>query len=241
MEFPYNKNERLFQLQQILLAHPGGLTRADLSRRLNVHRSTITRYITDLSMMLPLWETENGRIGINPDAYLSSLGLNTLSRTHIDLSSLIAQGEGELLEFKVTACWDMYQNAKNSRAIESVIKSIVGFMNSNSGGTLLIGVSNDGNIVGLDNDYKFADTKKQNRDGFELYLRNSVNSNIGSDCIPFYNLFFHRAAGTDVCQVIVAPSSKPVFFRGEFYVRNGNQTRQLTTQEAIDYIKNRWR
>ncbi len=42
------KAERLLQIEALLLAHPEGLSQAELARRLSVNRSTIGRYIPDL-------------------------------------------------------------------------------------------------------------------------------------------------------------------------------------------------
>jgi len=39
------KSQRLLQIEQLLWAHPEGLTRAEIARRLNVNRSTITKYL----------------------------------------------------------------------------------------------------------------------------------------------------------------------------------------------------
>ena len=43
------KFERLEQLKQLLLEHPEGLSRAEIARRLGVHRSTAGEYIDELS------------------------------------------------------------------------------------------------------------------------------------------------------------------------------------------------
>ncbi len=42
------KADRLGEIEQLLLAHPEGLTQAEISRRLGVHRSTVMRYIPSL-------------------------------------------------------------------------------------------------------------------------------------------------------------------------------------------------
>jgi CRISPR-associated endonuclease/helicase Cas3 len=68
------KAERAIQLEHLLLAHPSGLSRAEIARRLGIHRSTVTRYLADLSDVLGLTEDE-GRIGIDRDAYLSQIRL----------------------------------------------------------------------------------------------------------------------------------------------------------------------
>lgn len=71
----HSKAERLLQLEQILLAYPEGLHRAEIARKLGVHRATVGRYIDDLSYRLPIWEENNGLVGIDRDAYLTSVRL----------------------------------------------------------------------------------------------------------------------------------------------------------------------
>ena len=69
MEKIEGKAARLEQTKLILLAHPEGLTRAEIARRLNVHRSTVARYVRALEQMgVPIWE-EGQRIGILRDRY----------------------------------------------------------------------------------------------------------------------------------------------------------------------------
>jgi predicted DNA-binding transcriptional regulator YafY len=48
MERAQNKATRLIQIESLLLAHPEGMTQAEIARRLQVNRSTINRYIPDL-------------------------------------------------------------------------------------------------------------------------------------------------------------------------------------------------
>ena len=69
-----SKAERLLQLEQILLAFPEGLRKAEIARRLGVHRSTVGRYIEELSQRLPIWEDDN-LVGINRDDYLTQVRL----------------------------------------------------------------------------------------------------------------------------------------------------------------------
>jgi CRISPR-associated endonuclease/helicase Cas3 len=68
MERAANKAERLLQMEQLLLAHPEGLHRAEIARRLGVHRSTVGRDIDTLALRVPIWEHDK-RLGINRDDY----------------------------------------------------------------------------------------------------------------------------------------------------------------------------
>lgn len=81
------KSERLMQLEQMLLAHPQGLRRSEIARRLGVHRSTAARYITELGSLLPVTEDDNGLVGINRDSYLSHIRLTIHESLSLYLAS----------------------------------------------------------------------------------------------------------------------------------------------------------
>ena len=158
-----------------------------------------------------------------------------------DLRTLIAQGESANLEFKSSFRWDLRENKVN-RALEGVIlKTLAGYMNGN-GGTLLIGVADDGAIVGLDDDYKTL--KKQDRDGFEQALMTAIATKIGADACRSVQMVFHSLDNKEVCRVMVAPASRPVYVKEgdapKLYVRTGVSTRELNVQEAINYTSARW-
>lgn len=53
------KGERVAQLELLLRSHPEGLRRAEIARRLGVHRSTISRYVDDLSKRIDIYEDNN--------------------------------------------------------------------------------------------------------------------------------------------------------------------------------------
>lgn len=53
------KGERVAQLELLLRSHPEGLRRAEIARRLGVHRSTISRYVEDLSEHIDIYEENN--------------------------------------------------------------------------------------------------------------------------------------------------------------------------------------
>lgn len=158
-----------------------------------------------------------------------------------DLDALIESGESDAMEFKSTLRWDLNEHRTN-RALESVVmKTIAGFFNAR-GGTLLIGVTDDGQIVGLQPDYNTL--KKPDRDGFEQALITAVASRLGGDLCSYLQVVFHGIQDKEVCRVIIDPAPRAVFLEQsgspKLYVRSAATTRELNVKEAMDYQATRW-
>lgn len=158
-----------------------------------------------------------------------------------DLDALIAQGESERLEFKSSLRWDLVEQRIN-RGLETVVmKSLAGFLNGR-GGTLLIGVSDQGEILGLQHDYQSL--KRRDRDGFEQALVGAVAHQLGGDLVPCLQIVFHRRQDREICRVIVDPAPRPVYLEQsgapKLYLRSGVSTRELNVKEALAYQGVRW-
>ena len=158
------------------------------------------------------------------------------------LPDLIAQGESATLEFKSTLRWDVRTQQVN-RALQKVIaKTVAGFMNT-EGGILLIGVSDDKDIHGIESDIASLDRK--DRDGFEQTLTQTLKNYLGAEFAPFYHFSYETIDVKTVCSVAVDHSPKPVFLQDtnqitEFYIRAGSTTQPLDTQTALEYIQMHW-
>lgn len=109
-----------------------------------------------------LWHIENYELFLKTRRKKLADSLNTwlegLAETHpvaegISLEDMIAEGENEEVEFKQTLRWDIKQGNVNKELEGVIMKTIAAFANA-LGGTLLIGVADNGGISGLDNDYK---------------------------------------------------------------------------------------
>lgn len=161
---------------------------------------------------------------------------------------LIAQGESAQLEFKSTARWDLKENKKNPVMEEVILKTVAAFLNSD-GGTLLIGVDDDGNVLGLQPDYQTL--RKKDRDGFELWLMGDLLLKaLGNDLAPQVSVSFGMIENKEVCKVTVQPSPRPIYCEiknknGQpeecFLIRAGNQTKRLTKpSEIMNYTQTRW-
>lgn len=154
-----------------------------------------------------------------------------------NIEFIINNGENEKVEFKSSFRYDYVQNKLN-KALEKVfLKTVAGFLNA-EGGTLLIGVDDEGNILGLEKDY--VTLKKKNRDGFELKLMQLTSTHIGTEFCALIRISFYKIEGEDICSVHVVSSEVPVYVNVNgstlFYLRTGNSTNQLTVQEAINYV-----
>jgi hypothetical protein len=160
-----------------------------------------------------------------------------------DIAAIIRLGEGPLLEFKSTFRWDIEQSRTNRQLEAVVLKSLAGFLNSSLGGTLLIGVADDGDIIGLEND--FQTLKKQNEDGFEQAIMTAIAANFGADLCSHVSILFHVIDNKVICRLIVSPSARPVFVNQgnipKLYVRTGGATRDLNIQEALEFAPIRWK
>jgi len=158
-----------------------------------------------------------------------------------ELPALIRSGEDEHVEFKSTARWDLRTRKVNRVLSDVVARTLAGFANS-AGGSLLLGVDDDGGIVGLDLDYETL--KKKDRDGFAQFLMTLVAERLGAHSCRFVHVIFAEVDGRDVCRVIVEPSNAPVYFhdgkQAHFLVRTGNATRELDSREVIQYAVSQW-
>ena len=167
------------------------------------------------------------------------------------IAEVAKRGESDSLEFKSSARWNM-RAGKRDDAMETVIaKTIAAFMNS-GGGTLLIGVDDDGRLIGLGPDY--ATLKTPDADRFELWIRDLWGQRLGTNAAALPILDFAEASDPqegygpqDVCRVTIPPALGPVYLRGpkgkgeaELWVRVGNSTRRLDVTDAVQYVSMRW-
>jgi len=155
-----------------------------------------------------------------------------------DIKELIQTGENERVEFKSSIRYDYYRKTTN-RELELVIaKTIVGFMNA-KGGKLIIGVDDDGIILGLEKDFKTL--KHKNKDGYEREIFRIISTQLGHEACFSNHISFYVMEEKDVCVIDIEPSNEPVYVNdGEsttFYVRTGNATYPLTVKETVDYLK----
>jgi Predicted transcriptional regulator containing an HTH domain and an uncharacterized domain shared with the mammalian protein Schlafen len=161
-----------------------------------------------------------------------------LHRNENEIVELIKQGESSILEFKSSARWNLNENKQDKIMEKVILKTVAAFLNS-EGGTLLIGIANDGKVVGLQHDYKTL--KQPNQDGYEQFLAQLLlRDNFGLDLSSHVKFSFHTIELKEICEVKISKSPKPVYLEEQFWIRSGNSTQQLPTSKIYDYCKNRF-
>ncbi len=156
------------------------------------------------------------------------------------VKDLIEMGESPFVEFKSTLQWDVRQRQVNTALRHTVLKTIAAFLNT-EGGTLIIGVEDDGNIYGLEQDLALV---QNSQDRFEQLLANLISEAIG----PQYNHLirgrFEEVDGKLVYVVEVEKAPEPVFIKGpkgkEFYIRVRTTSRALDPEQTVEYIQMNW-
>ncbi|HEV2505416.1 MAG TPA: type ISP restriction/modification enzyme [Mesorhizobium sp.] len=161
------------------------------------------------------------------------------------IEQIIKADEGQELEYKSTLQFDLKEETKSKLVRKAALKTIVAFLNSGKG-SLVIGVSDEKEIIGLEPDLSTMSPEKRNKEWFQQTLVNLINEQIGSEFAPFYEVRFATHEEKIVAVVDVKERApKPVYLKDggtqEFYVRTSNLTKQLKNEEHDRYISTHWR
>ena len=166
------------------------------------------------------------------------------------VKSILEDDENRYLEFKSSLRWDYRQEKVNPELEKIIMKTIAAFGNTD-GGILLIGVDDDKNILGLEND--FQTLKKTDADYYEVHLRNIMHKLMG---VKYVSKFIRTEFETfedkkTVCKIKVISADEPLFLKytnkngqieEKFYVRNGNSSHEIgSIAEINDYINKKFK
>ncbi|EDY84703.1 conserved hypothetical protein [Verrucomicrobiia bacterium DG1235] len=203
-----------------------------------------------------LWDLENYESFLGERRRILSRALNEFlegitttdeTETPITIEEMIGEGESDELEFKSTLRWDLREGKVNKKLEEVIQKTVAAFANSD-GGTLLIGVADDGEILGLDNDY--ASLGDADKDKFEMHLRNVISNSFKK---PFsasrVKIRFPVIEGKEICHMEIQQHHEPLVMcvtdkngrkSEKFFVRNGNASHEIPMSEMNAYTKERF-
>lgn len=155
-----------------------------------------------------------------------------------EVLDLIKKGENEKLEFKSTLRSNLHTLGFDRKIEHSALKTIASFLNT-EGGCLLIGVSDNGSIFGIEKDHF------QNNDKFNLHFTNLIKEYIGNENLPYLHFELVLIEGKHILKIDCMKSERPVFLKfykeEEFYMRVGAATAQITGSKLVHYINNKFR
>lgn len=162
------------------------------------------------------------------------LGLRRDTSNDLDsVVKVISKGEGDLVEFKESLRTNVHTGKLDKRMEHSVLKTIVAFLNS-KGGTLFVGISDSGEIKGLDID------NFKNQDKCKLQLINMIKHQVGVEVSSFVKVNLIDFEDSYFLKIDVDFSNKAVFLiwegSEEFYIRAGPSSIRITGSKLVSYI-----
>ncbi len=173
---------------------------------------------------------------------------NSIKMPSVD--EILKQEENRYLEFKSSLRWDYRQEKVNPELEKVIMKTIAAFGNTD-GGILLIGVDDDKNLLGLENDFKTL--KKTDADYYEVHLRNIMHKLMGVKYVSKYiRSEFEAVEGQKlICKIKVISAKEPLYLKytnkngqveEKFYVRSGNSSHEINSiAEINDYINTKFK
>lgn len=181
------------------------------------------------------------------NTFLNNITAATETVAPVPMFELIAQGESDALEFKSSLRWDVKEGLINKKLEDVIIKTIAAFANS-KGGTLLIGVADNGEVLGLEQDYQSLGNG--DRDKFEIHLRNLLNNQFGVGFVTSkLDVKFHEIDEKEVCQIEITTANDAVIVElkdksgqlsKKLYARSGNSSQEIPLDEISAYIRERF-
>lgn len=155
----------------------------------------------------------------------------------IDIPTLLASGETETVEFKEKA---LHITESGKSRPHTLVREVAGFANA-KGGTVLIGVRDDGSISGIKAE---IDATSKGHDGYQQSLYNRIKEDIGGAAASAVQIHFQAHEDAELCIVRVPPSTVPVYVKHDgqqlLFARIGNQCNAFDAKQANDYCAKRW-
>jgi len=156
-----------------------------------------------------------------------------------EIIELIKKGENEELEFKSTLRYNLHTNQIDKKIEHSTLKTITAFLNTN-GGSLLLGITDKGEIIGIEKD-NFNDTDK-----FLLHLNNIIKEKFKKNITQDIEINPIKINNKTIIKINCKKSKEEIFLKNpsqeeEFFIRTGPATHQLKGTDLINYIKKRFK
>ena len=168
--------------------------------------------------------------------------LGTTATWTCPTEQLLIRDESRTVEYKQTARWNVREQRRDNTMEQVVIKTVAGMLNDR-GGTLLIGVTDRGEPVGLEDDY--TQVKPPNADGYVNWLDTLFENNLGHVGANRLTIRIDQVNHRDICRIDIPASSRPIWVANKggsdvLYQRRNNSTRQVPAAEEEAFIAQRF-
>ena len=159
------------------------------------------------------------------------------SREQISTQELIQNGETDFVEFKSNLRWNPETQRKDRLIEHAILKTMAAFLNA-KGGTLLIGVTDEKEIIGIGED------RFENVDKMLLHLTILIKDRISTIHMEFIKFEVEQLQGKYVLRIDCEPATVPAYLidhnEEHFYVRTGPSTSRMKTSKIYDYVRMRF-
>ena len=177
------------------------------------------------------FDTDKETWAVKQDAYDNII----LSDEERILKLINSKKESNLLEFKQTLSWCVRSKQKLPALQDAVLKNVVAFLNS-LGGDILIGVDDDGNVIGIENELS---NLSMNEDKFELHFKSLLKERIGlieTNYLVDYKIM--KVKDVNILSIHCKPSKKAVYLhKKDLYIRSGAAADLIFGADAENYIR----
>lgn len=158
---------------------------------------------------------------------LKTLCLETEKDTDIEAEAGAYLGiEGGTQEFKTSIVYPPENGGQPDQRIQTlnVLRGVCAFLNSTTGGTLYLGVNDQGYIVGLQNDMKYFNY--QSLDSYMRFIQDQAKQYFGIDTLPYLKI--NAEYDGQVVAIRVSPHPyRVVELAGEAYLRINAESRTM--------------
>jgi Protein kinase domain/Putative DNA-binding domain len=171
--------------------------------------------------------------------------LEGIGTVRADVERLLESDESARLEFKASLRvpigpprpTDKRTAGELERVLErEVIETLAAFLNTD-GGTLIIGVTDDRKVVGIEVDYPRV---KGTRDGWCLTFDHLVTHELGAEVMNCIDLRLEPWHDRTIAVIRCSPREEPTWIGEVLYVRYTASTEKLSTRHAVAWWRQRW-
>jgi len=144
--------------------------------------------------------------------------------------------ETQTLELKSSIIYhaESHMRPQPKKQGEVIMRVICGFLNSEEGGTLMLGVNKAGGACGLQNDMRYMGNVDE--DYYDRYVRNMINRTLGSianQCCS--DCSWTTDEGYEIYVMHIKPSPELIRYDKVCWIRQGTETRPLAEDNVPTY------